>query len=252
MEGDKPIYPPNNFIVGIINLYIGIIIFLPSHRSTEVTRSRKLEKRLLTHHMLKTEYSRTTSIPWLLMAWLLVSPGHQQQWYWLFRINRSLSSMRKDINYQLRPRNGAKDFLFKIIFLCHWTIKIKQQIQSRAIIARSNIVRYCINDFWDSGRISLRCWIHKRHSIPCLNGWAMGCLLWIFLRKLTMLWQYGTVYMILQRIQPVKGQAWAISQVSWMWDDKWHHTCYVKHSQCIPVHSQVRMNLLFNFYDMES
>ena len=28
----------------------------------------------------------TGSISWLLMPWLLVSPGHQQPWYWLCRI----------------------------------------------------------------------------------------------------------------------------------------------------------------------
>ena len=40
-------------------------------------------------------YGITQSIPWLLMTWRLVSPGHQQSWYW-HRINRS---MRKDFNY---------------------------------------------------------------------------------------------------------------------------------------------------------
>ena len=33
------------------------------------------------------------------MPWLLVSTGHQQPWYWLFEIGRSLSYMRKDFNY---------------------------------------------------------------------------------------------------------------------------------------------------------
>ena len=42
----------------------------------------------------------TRSISWLLMPWLLMSPGHQQQWYWLCRIGRSLSYLRKDFNYQ--------------------------------------------------------------------------------------------------------------------------------------------------------
>ena len=38
----------------------------------------------LTLVVLRREYSgRTRSIPWLLMAWLLVSPGHQLSWYWL-------------------------------------------------------------------------------------------------------------------------------------------------------------------------
>ena len=37
---------------------------------------------LLTHMLLKLEYSGITkSIPWLLMPWLLLSPGHQQLWY---------------------------------------------------------------------------------------------------------------------------------------------------------------------------
>ena len=41
------------------------------------------------------EYSgRTRSIAWLLMPKLLASPGHQQQCYWLCRINGSVSSIR--------------------------------------------------------------------------------------------------------------------------------------------------------------
>ena len=49
----------------------------------------------------------------------------------------------------------------------------------------SNIVRYFMNDYRNWGRISIRCWIHKRHTIPLPNGRAMGCLLWLFVRKLT-------------------------------------------------------------------
>ena len=33
----------------------------------------------------------TRSLSWLLMPWLLTSPGHQQPWYWLCRIGKSLS-----------------------------------------------------------------------------------------------------------------------------------------------------------------
>ena len=45
--------------------------------------------------VLKLEYSGITrSIPWLLMPWLQKEPGHQQPWYWIFRINGSLASMR--------------------------------------------------------------------------------------------------------------------------------------------------------------
>ena len=41
----------------------------------------------------------TRSISWLLMPWLLTSPGHQQPWYWLCRTGRFLSYLRKEFNY---------------------------------------------------------------------------------------------------------------------------------------------------------
>ena len=41
----------------------------------------------------------TRSISWLQMPWLLASPGHQQPWYWLCRISRSLSYSRRNCNY---------------------------------------------------------------------------------------------------------------------------------------------------------
>ena len=44
----------------------------------------------------------TRSISWLLMPWLLTSPEHQQPWYWLCRIGRFLSYLRKDFNYLCR------------------------------------------------------------------------------------------------------------------------------------------------------
>ena len=49
----------------------------------------------------------TRSISWLLMPWLLTSPGHQQPWYWLCRIGKFLSYLRKDFNY-LRCINVEK------------------------------------------------------------------------------------------------------------------------------------------------
>ena len=41
----------------------------------------------------------TRSISWLLMPWLLTSPGHQQPWYWLCRLWRAWSYLRKDFKY---------------------------------------------------------------------------------------------------------------------------------------------------------
>ena len=49
----------------------------------------------------------TRSLSWLLMPWLLTSPGHQQPWYWLCRIGRLLSYLRKDLKY-LRRINVEK------------------------------------------------------------------------------------------------------------------------------------------------
>ena len=40
----------------------------------------------------------TSSISWLLMPWLLTSPGHQQPWYWLCSICMSWSYMRGDLS----------------------------------------------------------------------------------------------------------------------------------------------------------
>ena len=58
-------------------------------------------------------------------------------------------------------------------------------VQSSVFITWSNIVRYCMNNYRNSGRLSIRCWTHKRHPIARPNGRAMGCLLWIFVRKIT-------------------------------------------------------------------
>ena len=56
---------------------------------------------VLIHLVMKLKNSRKIrSISWLLMPWLILSPGHQQQWYWLCRINLSLSSMWKNFNHQ--------------------------------------------------------------------------------------------------------------------------------------------------------
>ena len=60
-------------------------------------------------------------------------------------------------------------------------------IQSSAVKTRSNIERFCIKNCRNWDMISIRCWIHKIHPIPRLNGRVMGCLLWIFVIKLTAL-----------------------------------------------------------------
>ena len=60
----------------------------------------------------------TRSIPWLLMTWLLTSPGHQQPWYWRCKIHRLLSSMRKSTTcIILLSRNDTKHRNIFIYFL---------------------------------------------------------------------------------------------------------------------------------------
>ena len=61
----------------------------------------------------------------------------------------------------------------------------RTQLQSSAVIMWPNLVRYYINNHRNWSRIWIRCWIHKRQPIPCPNGQGMGCLLWIFVKKLT-------------------------------------------------------------------
>ena len=57
-------------------------------------------KSSLTLSMQGSSYpSLTKSISWLLMPWLLASPGHQHPWFWLCRIGKFLSYTRKDFNY---------------------------------------------------------------------------------------------------------------------------------------------------------
>ena len=43
--------------------------------------------------------SKIRSMHWLLMPWLLVSPGHQHPWHWTCRINWCLFSTRKNQDY---------------------------------------------------------------------------------------------------------------------------------------------------------
>ena len=75
-------------------------------------------------------------------------------------------------------------FWFLIPILC---IYIHTYIWSSAVIIRSNIVSYYMNNYRNCGRIFIRCWICKRHPITRPNVRAMKCILWIFVRKLAAL-----------------------------------------------------------------
>ena len=59
----------------------------------------------------------TRSIYWLLMPWLLTSPGHQQPWYWLYRICRSFPYLREDFKYQCQINVEEWHKMLKYMFM---------------------------------------------------------------------------------------------------------------------------------------
>ena len=68
-------------------------------------------RNMLTFLVLRLEYyGISTWILWLLIPWWLLSPGHQQPWYWLCTIvcsmNDPLSIIRKYFKYLCHPRVG--------------------------------------------------------------------------------------------------------------------------------------------------
>ena len=69
----------------------------------------------------------------------------------------------------------------------HYDYSFSGQTKLSAVITRSHIVRYWINNCRKWSRISSGHWIHERHSIPLPIGRAIGCLLLMFSRKLTAL-----------------------------------------------------------------
>ena len=78
----------------------------------------------------------------------------------------------------LRPIIFPFPFLFFRIFkkpLCY--LFNSKYIQSSAVIMRSNIARYYINNCRNWYRISIRCWIHIRHPYISLTSelWGVFC-----------------------------------------------------------------------------
>ena len=85
-----------------------------------------------------SNFGSTRSISWLLMSWLLTSPGHQQPWYWLCRIGRFLSYLRTDLNC-LRRINVEKWQKWKYLFI----IPLKK-------LARKGLIRQTFVPYWFS------------------------------------------------------------------------------------------------------
>ena len=62
-------------------------------------------------------FGLTRSISWLLMPWLLTSPGHEQPWYWLYRICRSFSYLRKGFEVPVSYQCGGMTYNVNICFM---------------------------------------------------------------------------------------------------------------------------------------
>ena len=79
-------------------------------------------------------------------------------------------------------------FGMQMIYIYHMDDLISENsVQWSAVITRSDIVRYYMNNYKKCIRMSTRLWIHKRHPIPRPSGRAIGCPLRIF-------WENGPRY----------------------------------------------------------
>ena len=93
------------------------------------------------------------------------------------------------------PKNTSDDLSLNIGSGNDWVLSgnkslpepLLTHIHWSAVITRSDIVRYYMNNYKKCVRMSTRLWIHKRHPIPRPSGWAMGCPLRIF-------WENGLRY----------------------------------------------------------
>ena len=100
-------------------------------------------------------------------------------------------------------------------------------IQWSAVITRSDIVRYYMNNYKKCVRMSTRLWIHKRHPIPRPSGRAMGCPLRIF-------WENGPRYngialYVSILYWPTTPRAWYPSMIP-----NWFHDKESQITVCIP------------------
>ena len=90
--------------------------------------------KLLSINMQRANYlSLNWSISWLLMPWLLASPGHQPPWYWLSLIGKLLPWSRKDLSYlcHINVDEGHKIWIyvmFPLNNLSHKRVKTKLSI----------------------------------------------------------------------------------------------------------------------------
>ena len=136
---DEITYPFPNFNGATVEVWEGINNFIPyfgcnclsmmglklNHVSKGATADDEYSVEYIlvthvTHFGTEIEVSRKNyacQYPLLLMPWLLLSPGHQQQWHWLCRINihEPLSSTKRILKLR-----GPHEHILCMFFESKW------------------------------------------------------------------------------------------------------------------------------------
>ena len=110
--------------------------------------------------------SVTRSISWLLMPWLLTSPGHQQSWYWSYTMCRSFSYLRKDFKY-----------------LCQINVEEWQKRNYMFMFPLKNLACKGLNSLWTRNTI----WWHR---IGSTLSHVMACCLTTWRHHLDQCWLF--------------------------------------------------------------
>ena len=124
--------------------------------------------------VLRLKYSeRTRSIPWLLMPWLLASPGHQHPRYWLSRTNKSLSSMKKDFIFNQLPRENGRQCKSK--FCVFSEISTGQGLRLRYALnhGKYSQVRFGMAEPHLSLGVIILIWVYQNRSWCCTSSCSL-------------------------------------------------------------------------------
>ena len=107
--------------------------------------------KLVTFLVPRLEYSlRMRSTLWLLMSWLLASPGHQMPWYWYIRWVHRCFSWRRIISNTSAISVSRSDRKYKYIFMFPEinfvkpsSVEVKQHIKKNLLLALANVTEVC-------------------------------------------------------------------------------------------------------------
>ena len=96
--------------------------------SDQQTYTQSADREKWQNYLAKSEYEQKLKyFIWLLLPCLLESPGYQILWYWLYKVNTLLSSIRNDFKCQFhqcweRIKN-ASIILSQFEMLHHWALE---------------------------------------------------------------------------------------------------------------------------------